>query len=126
MMATWMALGCCRRVWPSLIFKRCWMRGLVGSSLVMGAGARCAFLQSVFTETPFFHVHAEADTVLRISGCHFLSTMVCGMLGLTGTQSEATVAAVHAANVVAQSSELLESQHGVVLPTGTRATRLLA
>ena len=52
---------------PTFIFKRCWLRGLLGSSLVMDVGARCALLQSVCADTVYFHAHAEADTVLRMA-----------------------------------------------------------
>ena len=110
---------------PSLIVKRCWLHGLQGSSLVMEKGARAAVLQSVFADSLFMHVHANADTVLRISGCHLLDTMVCGMLSLTGEQNEAAVSAIAASNVLAPGSTLLLELDPAPLD-GAHPTQLLA
>ena len=117
------AINCDRHGAPSVIFKRCWLHALQGSSLVMDDGARCALLRSVLADSPFMHVHAKANTVLRISGCHLLDTMVCGMLSLTGRQNEAE-SSVAASNVIAAQSRLFEPASEPV--GGARPTRLLA
>ena len=112
---------------PTYIFKRCWLHGLMGSSLVMGVGARCALLQSVCDDTNFFQVHAEEATVLRISGCHLLDTMMGKLLSLTGQPSEAAMRAVAASNVLhAGENQQLLDIHNQAQTGGMPATLLLA
>jgi hypothetical protein len=109
----------------SLILKRCWLNALLGSSLVLAKEARCAAFQSVFTETPCYQVHANRDTVLRISGCHLLDARTGPMLSLTGQQKESAVRAVKASNVIAPGTELLFRARLHDTPS-LSSTRLLA
>ena len=82
---------------PHIIIKQCFLRGFIGSSLVIDNGSRCAVLKSVFSDTDFMHVYAKENTVLRINGCR-MGAAFPSALQLTGVQSKADLDAFHSSN----------------------------